>query len=74
MKRISCIFLLLATPVFAQTPYVPPDRDLWETMTQALGEVPASARAHQQIQTILQTIQREAQAREKAKEQKPVGQ
>jgi hypothetical protein len=75
MKRISLALLLLATSAIAQPmpppSYVAPDRDLWETMSQALAEIPASARAHQQIQNILQTIQREAYAREQAKQAAP---
>ena len=56
-------FLLLGTPTFAQDAYTPPDKDLWASMAQAFASVAMPLAAHQQIQSIMANVQREAAAR-----------
>jgi len=69
MRRIVLALAFLSTPALAQQqPFYPiSDRDIWEAMSRALAEIPASLAAHQQMQRILQDAQREAQMREARK-------
>jgi hypothetical protein len=56
----------LSTPALAQQSqtYQPLDRDLWEAMSRAFAELPASLSTHTAIQQIMQNAQREAHMRE----------
>lgn len=55
-----------SSPSFAQSaqPYTAPDKDLWDIMARALDDLPMSTSVHQQVQSILAGVQREAQVRE----------
>lgn len=80
MNYVKAVFLALALLTTAATaqpaqPFSPPDRELWDAMSKALDDLPMSMNAHQQIQTIMANVQREAQMREaraKALAPKPV--
>lgn len=70
MKKLIIVLALLAYSSSARAQdFVPPDKDLWEAMKNALSEVEASVKAHQRIANIVQSVEREAQAR--AARQKP---
>ncbi len=64
MKSLA-VMLFLITPyaAHAQQQFAAPDRELWEVMAKALSDVPMSLSAHQQIQAILNNVQREASIR-----------
>lgn len=67
MKSLAIALLLLSTSAFAQQtaqPYAPPDAELWGIMSKAFDDLPMAMNAHQQIQQIMQNVQREAQIRE----------
>lgn len=65
---VLAVWLLAAVPAAAQpvsqggSTIV--DRDLWEAMAKALGDVPMALPSHQRVQQILIEVAREAQMRE----------
>lgn len=65
MKTVTIALLatILALPAAAQQPYAAPEQELWNEMKQALGNVPMALSAHQQVQQVLQQVEREAQMR-----------
>lgn len=80
MARIGCrvkvafVLVLLATTAAAQGPeYVPPDKELWQEMRRALGDVPMSLTAHRSIQSVLESVEREARNRAAKPPQSPNG-
>lgn len=62
----AAMFLALILPATAQQANFAPisDRDLWDAMVKAIGDVPMSLTAHQQVQRILAEAQREALIRD----------
>ncbi len=67
MKKLFVLFLLLAAGASQAQPApqsVTIDPQLWSDLQRAVADVPMSANAHQQIQSILANVQREAQSRE----------
>jgi hypothetical protein len=68
MKKIALAVLLFAAPA-AAADYAPPSQETWNQMVAALQGVSMPLAAHQQISSIIATVQQAAQAeaaREKA--------
>ena len=68
---------MLVSPALGQerSGWVPPDKELWDSMVRALEDVPMSKGSHFSIDQILINVLREAQIREaRAKMAKPVEQ
>lgn len=68
LTRFILLAILLACSATARAqtsglPYEAPDAGLWAEMKTALGNINATLSAHQQIQQILQSVEREAQIR-----------
>lgn len=58
---VLCVATARSQP--ASTSYAAPDAELWREMARAFNDLPISLGAHQQIQQIMQNVQREAQIR-----------
>lgn len=66
---------LLSSPALAQQPEMPPvDRDLWQAMQQAFGNISMPMQAHQQILQIMQGVEQQAAQRKAQKDPANVGQ
>lgn len=66
MLRVSlaCLLAVLLRPSVALAqPYAAPEQDLWTEMKMAISNVPMALSSHQQVQQILQQVEREAQVR-----------
>jgi hypothetical protein len=65
MENVAFALLFFVSPALAQEPppFEPPDRELWGQMIQAIGAISMPLSAHQQVQQILQDVEREALAR-----------
>lgn len=71
MSRVFIVLVLglLASSAIAQQPEMPPiDRDLWQAMQQAFGNISMPMQAHQQILQIMQGIEKEAAQRKSQKD------
>lgn len=69
MKYLAFTFtlLLLSSSAFAQD-YVPPSKDLWVAMVQALQNLPMSANGHQTLAQILSNVQQQAKEQSNAQQ------
>jgi hypothetical protein len=65
MIRLVCggLLLLFGNAGAIAQEYTAPDAELWRQMTEALAGISMPLPAHQQVQIILQNVQREAQMR-----------
>jgi hypothetical protein len=63
----------MCVPVQAQDAgvYAPPDEELWRNMSQAFANISMPAQAHQQVQAIMQQVEREAKQRAVKKAAEP---
>lgn len=58
---IASLLVLSSIPAYAQQIEMPPiDRELWNVMIQAIGNVSMPLPAHQQVQQILQNVEQQA--------------
>lgn len=64
MKKLAiALAIIVSFPATAQQPYAAPEQDLWIEMKTAISSVPMALSSHQQVQQILQQVEREAQMR-----------
>lgn len=64
MKKLAiALAIVVSFPAAAQQPYAAPEQDLWIEMKAAASNIPMSLSAHQQLQQIFATVERESQIR-----------
>lgn len=63
MKHILFIASLVASGTAFAQEFAPPDKELWDLLARELGNINMTLPAHQQVQQLLQNVQREAQMR-----------
>lgn len=63
MRTLLALLLLTTTAVAQPATWEPPDEQLWKQMSEAFAGLNMPLAAHQQVQQILQSVEREARAR-----------
>lgn len=65
-QTVIILAVLVSTTALAQEQpaFAPIERDLWESMQRAFGDISMPLPAHQQVISVMQQVAREAQMRE----------